>query len=319
MTSSPQQTVLVLMGGPDAERPVSIDSGTAIAEGLSHNGTYRVEARTIDRLTSEELAAMPGDVVFPALHGRYGEGGVLQDVLERDGRPYVGSGPRAARIAMDKMATLLVASRISIPTLPACVLDTRDATCSVGYPCVVKPVHDGSSVGLHICKDDREFARAIDAVIADRISHPDRTYMVEPFVQGFEITIGVLDSKPLPPIRIRPASGVYDYDAKYVRNDTVYDIDPNLENGLGPELARRARSLCAEIGVRDLARIDFMVGTSGPWAGQAWLLEANTLPGFTSHSLVPKAASHIGLSFDALVTTLASMAAARANEAIPHA
>ena len=262
MTSNVQKpTVLVLMGGPDAERPVSIDSGTAVASALQANGTFSVETRTIDRLTGEELAAMPGDVIFPALHGRYGEGGILQETLEHDGRPYVGSGPAAARIAMDKLATLLAASRIGIPTLPACILDARDLTSTVGYPCVVKPVHDGSSVGLHICRDEADYTQAIAEVIADRLNHPERAYMVEPHVQGYEITVGVLDGKALPLICIRPASGVYDYEAKYIRNDTVYDIGPPLEDNLTQTLSSRAVSLCREIGVRDLARVDF--GTSG--------------------------------------------------------
>lgn len=296
--------VLVLAGGPDAEREVSLDSAHGVAEGLRAAG-LEVTERTIGRLTQDELAAMPGDVIFPVLHGAFGEGGPLQDLLERDGRPYVGSGPRASRLAMDKVATKAIAQHLSIPTPSWTILDARDDVLALDLPVVLKPVHDGSSVGLHICQTRDDWQRALGAAREDQAGSAHRVYMVERMVApAREMTVGVVDGACLPLIEIRPADGTYDYEAKYERDDTVYVVDPELPRPIADRMREASLSLAGAIGVRHLARVDFMLDAQGV----PWLLELNTIPGFTTHSLVPKAAAGLGLDMSGLCARLVELA-----------
>lgn len=297
-------SVLVLGGGPDAERPVSIESAAAVAAALAKAG-HEVRAVTIDRPSGPELAAMAGDVVFPVLHGPWGEGGGLQALLERDGRPFVGSGEAAARLAMDKLATKLVAAKLGLPTPCACVVRPGDTGCSLRAPAVIKPVFEGSSVGLFVCRDDASIAHAL-ATLDSRYS----PWLAEAMIAGRELTVGVLASDggglaALPLVEIRPTDGVYDYDAKYQRDDTQYAVDPELPVGVAAILGEHAVRMCEAIGVRHLARVDFML--DGDDAG--WLLEVNTMPGFTSHSLLPMAAAGAGLEMPALTSQLVRTAA----------
>lgn len=290
--SPTRSTVLVLGGGPDAEREVSLMSASNVAEALRKSGEFNVEYKVIDRPTGDTLRGLAGDVVFPVLHGHFGEGGPLQDLLEIDHRPYVGCGPRAARLAMDKVATKLAAAKLGIPTPDAAAFNALDLECPLPIPVVLKPVHEGSSVGLHICKTAADWRRASDQAAGDMRDHPGRTYMIERAVLGGrELTVGVLDGKPLPVIEIRPAEGVYDYQAKYFRDDTVYTPAPNLPAGVAQRIQEQAAALTRAIGVRHLARTDFILDAEGT----AWMLEVNTMPGFTDHSLFPMAARHAGL------------------------
>lgn len=300
---APLPEVLVLAGGPDDERAVSLESAAAVAAALREAGAM-VHEETIDRPTVGELAAMPGEVVFPVLHGAFGEGGPLQDVLVALGRPFVGSGPNAARLAMDKLATKLVAASLGIPTLRACVLSAHDAVLPMELPVVVKPVHEGSSVGLHLCRDAAAWAQAHAAVSRDIGARPGRVYMVEPMVRGRELTVGVLGHgsaiSVLPIVEIAAPGGVYDYAAKYDRDDTRYVVDPELADSLATECRDAAVTLTRALGVRHLARVDFLVDREGA----AWLLEVNTMPGFTGHSLLPMAARAIGIEMPALCAQL---------------
>lgn len=303
-------SILVLGGGPDAEREVSIKSAHFISLALRQAG-HVVENRTIDRIGADELASMPGDVIFPALHGGWGEGGPLQDVLESDGRPFVGSMSRAARHAMDKLATKFTARALNIPTPDVHVLDLRDRVCPRPYPVVLKPVHEGSTVGLYVCRDDAEWARARSAIDEACLGDgAERVYMLEPCIsrrdgrKGRELTVGVLDGNPLPVIEISPADDFYDYEAKYLRNDTKYTVAPTLPAGVTERIQDQTARLAREMKVRHLARADFMLDDEGI----AWFLEINTLPGFTDHSLVPMAARHIGLEMPALCQKLVEMA-----------
>lgn len=303
-------TVLVLGGGPDSEREVSLVSARCIADALDASPRFRAERRTIDQIGIDELRVMPGEVIFPALHGGWGEGGPLQDLLEFDGRPFVGSGSGAARWAMDKIATKIEARRLGIPTPRAHVLDLRDVVCPLPFPVVVKPIHEGSTVGLFVCRDVSEWARARRTIEDSQLMGERRCCMVEPCVTGSgggkarELTVGLIDGKALPIIEIRPADGLYDYEAKYTRNDTQYLLDPPLPDGVGAAIKRQTEELAAAMGVRHLARTDFMLDG----AGTAWFLEINTLPGFTDHSLVPKAARHTGLEMPVLCSKLVEMA-----------
>jgi D-alanine-D-alanine ligase len=298
------KTVLVLGGGPDAEREVSLNSAAGVAEALRATGRWAVAARTIERVTLPELRALQGDVIFPVLHGAFGEGGPLQDLLEQDGRPYIGCRPRAARLAMDKLASKLAAARAGIPTAESCALNVKDDAPPIAAPLVVKPVHDGSSVGLHICKDASLWPRILQTVRDDVRAKPGRVYMIERFIAGKELTVGLLDGRPLPIIHIQPAEGPYDYEAKYTRDDTRYHLDPVLPAGMDGTIKRYAQSLFEALGCRHVARVDFILDPSG----SPWLLEINTMPGFTSHSLVPKAAAHAGIPMPELCSRLVEMA-----------
>ena len=312
--------VLVLGGGPDAEREVSLRSAGAVAAALGRDGRFEVHARTIDRLSADELRGMPGDVVFPVLHGRWGEGGPLQDVLESDGRAFVGCGSSAARHAMDKVASKLTAAGCGIPTAPAFVLDVRDTVCPLAFPVVVKPVHEGSTVGLHVCRSCEQWAHALVAIERDRVGTFEgerRVYMVEGMVTGAdgvgaarEFTVAVIDGRACGPLEIAPAAGLYDYAAKYERGDTRYIRDPELPAGLRDVLMGWTERLFDAMGCRHVARADYMVDGHG----RAWFLELNTMPGFTATSLTPMAAEHsMGLGFDGLCARLVELALRDAN------
>lgn len=301
--------VAVLGGGPDSEREVSLNSSRAIAEALAQGDRFEVAFHEVARPTAAELKKLEADILFPVLHGGFGEGGPLQDLLEADGRPYVGSGPGAARRAMDKIATKLCAHANSVPTAEAGVFDVRDDHSFVGLPAVLKPVHEGSSVGVHLCRKQAEWDKARAEVAGDMRSLPGRVYMVERLIKGAELTVGVLDpggdrEAALPAIRIEPGVEFYDYAAKYTRDDTRYTVDPELPAGVKDSIRTRALAMSRALGVRHLCRVDFLLEDKG----EAWLLEVNTMPGFTSHSLFPMAARHAGTDMPALCATLVDLA-----------
>lgn len=288
--------ITVLAGGPGSERAISLQSGAAVADALRRRGhvVHLADIRP-DDLGALDLSA---DVVFPALHGLFGEDGRLQEILEQRGISFVGSGSTASAIAIDKVRTKELVAGLGIRTP-----DSRVVTASLGQPpwpsCVVKPIDQGSSVLTATVHDPSSFAAAVDAVLASA----DRV-LVERFVAGKELTVGVLAGGALPPIRIQPKRSFYDYSAKYDDDATEYLFD----TGVSPETERR---VCAEtervfaaLGCRHLARADWIVDDDEV----AWFLEINTMPGFTSHSLTPKAAARTGVPFEELVERLVWMA-----------
>lgn len=302
--------VLILGGGPDAEREISIASATAIQQACLDAG-FDAELNIIDQPDLATVRSWNADVIFPALHGRFGEGGTLQLLLQQAGHTFIGSKSKAARLAMDKIGTKLIASRCSIPTAAACIFDPCDienperSMCPFEFPVVIKPVADGSSVGLHICNTQDQWKAAVTAVGDDLTQHPSRVYMIERMVPGRELTVSVVaDGKEmlraLPIIEIAPASGVYDFNAKYSRKDTVYTSNPDLADGVVREIQEQALRLCVAIGVRHLARVDFMMSDDMHWS----VLEVNTMPGFTGTSLLPMAAQADGMSISALCAHL---------------
>lgn len=293
-------TVLVLMGGPDAEREVSLMSGKETAQALRDCGRFEVIEHIIDDPSVDELGELGGDVVFPILHGPWGEGGHLQERLELLGKPFVGSPSDAARLAMDKLATKTLLSADGIPT-PAAQRLAADDVCTIAPPLVLKPIDDGSSIDLFICRTEREVHEARAAL------HPKRNIiMAETYIAGRELTVGIVQDKPLPLIEIVPAVEFYDYDAKYFRNDTRYKLDPDVPTDVAKRCAEIAMYAFARLGCRDLARVDLMLDDAG-----LWFLEINTMPGFTTHSLVPMAAAHAGLDMPELCATLVQAALAR--------
>ena len=295
-------SVLVLMGGPDAEREVSIMSGREVAEALRRAGRFDVIEQIIDTPTPSEISAMGGEIVFPVLHGRWGEGGPLQQVLEQAGAPYVGSGPEASALAMDKLKTKHLLAKDGMPTPPAQELLSGDSL-QLQPPTVIKPIDDGSSVDLHICRNEAQVVAARQAL------HPKRgRLLAERYVKGREVTVGIVLGRALPLIEIVPSEAVefYDYQAKYFRDDTRYRLHPALPPGVSEQCAKLALMAFGALGCRDVARVDFMIDDAGPW-----FLELNTMPGFTTHSLVPMAASEAGMNMAALCAALVDAALKR--------
>lgn len=300
--------VLVLGGGPDAEREISIASAEGVHQGCIDAG-LDASLMIVDTPSVEEIRSWETQVIFPVLHGKFGEGGALQRRLETAGVRFVGTGAAGASLAMDKLATKLTASRLGIPTPASCVLDGsmllsgREAWSPIEVPFVVKPVQDGSSVGLHICKSEDDWVRAQEQVRVDIESNPQRAYMIEQFTPGRELTASVITDpenaeqlRVLPLIEIAPKQGVYDFEAKYERSDTVYTVEPELEAETARAIRSQALRICVALGVRHLARADFILGSDGAWD----MLEVNTMPGFTATSLLPKAADAIGLNMPML-------------------
>lgn len=288
-------SVTVLAGGPSAERDVSLASGAAVADALRRRGHHVVLAD----VSPDDLSALDHDcnVVFPALHGTFGEDGQLQRILEARGIPFVGSGARASAAAMDKVATKRLAISLDVPTPPFQVLHEPDSA-AWSRPVVVKPVDQGSSVLTSVVRQPADLAPAVHAV-CERYGRA----LVEWLVPGDELTVGILGHAPLPPICIRPRREFYDYQAKYADDATEYQFDSHA-----PALLREAQRLSLRVfdglGCRHLARVDWMVDEQR----KLWLLEVNTLPGFTSHSLLPKAAARAGIPFDELCHRLVLLA-----------
>lgn len=300
--------VLVLMGGPDREREVSLKSGKAVAAALRETGHRVIEYATAG---ADDLAPLdaflkdhPQGVVFPALHGRWGEGGELQWLLTKRNARFVGCATEAAARCMDKAAAKTVLVNAWLPTPASEMLKPGDKRTRPA-PVVVKAVDEGSSIGLEICATN---AAADAAILKLHRDYPE--LLVEDFVKGREITVGVIEDpaapgglRTLPPIHIVPAADFYDYDAKYLRNDTEYRFETGLDEAQLAEMAGIAAKAFRVLGCRHLARIDFIVDERGPW-----FIEANTMPGFTDHSLMPKAARQAGIAFPALVDHLVRMA-----------
>lgn len=302
--SSRKWRVTVLRGGPSAEREVSLASGRAVAAAIRSLGHTVTEAD----IAADNLAALdvPADIVFPVLHGRFGEDGQLQAIMEQRGLCFVGSGAEASRVSIAKDAAKTKWREAGLPTAPWTVVtrDSLTATAShvVAPPCVIKPIAEGSSIGVTVCDSVEMF----EVVLAKAVADFGRV-MVEQRLRGAELTVGVLGAEPLPIIHVRPTTEFYDYDAKYQRDDTAYLLNPDIDSAVYREVQEMAIKAFQVLGCRDCARVDFIVDEhAGPQ-----LLEINTMPGFTDHSLLPKAAAHAGIAFGRLVEMLLEMAWAR--------
>ncbi len=292
--------VTVLRGGPSAERDVSLTSGAAVANACRRLGCTVTEAD----VSPQDLSAldMPADVVFPVLHGEFGEDGQLQAILEHRGLRYVGSDAASSRLAMDKDASKRKWQSERLPTAPwICVDETEDpaAVDFPGPPAVLKPLREGSSIGVRCCATVDELREEVRRAVAEH-----GKVLVEKGLDGPELTVGVLEDRALPVIEIRPAIAFYDFEAKYRRDDTQIVFEPNIDSptySLAQEMAIRA---FRALGCRDFSRVDFICDRREG----LHLLEINTIPGFTDHSLLPKAAAKVGVGFDELVGRLLRMA-----------
>ncbi|MEH6564177.1 MAG: D-alanine--D-alanine ligase [Halopseudomonas sp.] len=295
--------VAVLFGGTSAERAVSLKSGAAVLEALLGAGVnaYGIDA---DEHLAEQLVAERPDRVFIALHGRGGEDGSLQGLLESLRIPYTGSGVMASAVGMDKLITKQIWQSLGLSTPAYAMLGDIEECAAIveqlGVPLIIKPVHEGSSIGM--AKADS--LAGLQEAWKGAQAYDDQA-LVEQWVQGAEFTVAILDGKALPAIRLRTPHNFYDYDAKYLANDTQYLCPCGLSAEKEAELADLCLRAFNAVGCRGWGRVDVMQDE----AGRFYLLEVNTVPGMTDHSLVPMAAKATGMSFTELV--LAILASAR--------
>ena len=290
--------VAVLLGGKSAEREVSLDSGKAVLEALLRSG---VNAEGFDPQERSVTELVNYDRAFIVLHGRGGEDGQIQGALEWMNVPYTGTGVQGSAIGMDKVKTKQIWQGSDLATAPYRIIskesDLNEVIESLGLPLIIKPVHEGSSVGMSKVEKAEDLAAAIDKATVH-----DAVVMAEKWITGREFTISFLNGQPLPVIRLQPPADVafYDYEAKYNRNDVEYGIPC----GLSEAEEKRLQELCTRafqaVGASGWGRIDAMQDEQGNF----WLLEVNTVPGMTSHSLVPKAAQAVGYSFDELCVAI---------------
>ena len=298
--------ITVLHGGPSQEREVSLVSGRAVAEGLKHAGH---EVFLAD-ITPGELSALdkPCDVVFPALHGEFGESGELQAILEKRGMDFVGSGSHASSIAIDKLSTKEVWVSHGIPT-PAWrtvrKTDLQDATSNkspnasfnAGFdqPAVVKALGSGSSIDVFVCKDAKDVRACVEKVVTGH-----GKALVEQLIVGTEITVGVLFDRVLSPIKIEPKNEFFDFESKYTAGGAKHNFDTGLPEHLIQQIQQTVLRAHRCLGCRHLSRVDVMIDP----ANNFYLLEINTMPGFTPVSLLPEMAQKEGIGFSELVDQL---------------
>ena len=269
------EKIAVLMGGTSSEREVSLMSGRNVAEALASLGKYEVVP--VD-LASDSLDGMPADIsrAYIALHGGWGENGGVQAALDARKIPYTGPGAMSSRVAMDKIKTKMVLEMKGVPTAAWSLASPGTPTSPLPLPVVVKPPRQGSSVGISKVSSPDEWQKALDVALDAQGGEGE--VLVEEFIPGREMTVGVIDGEPLPVLEIIANGGWYGYDAKYFSEETLQKIALDAYNALG---------------CRGVTRVDFRVSPMG----RCYVLELNTSPGFTAHSLVPKAGMKTGLSF----------------------
>ena len=301
--------VVVLMGGHSAEREISLQSGAAVLRALQDCG---VDARGVDA-AEDVVAALQGirpDRVFNMLHGRGGEDGSMQGLLQIMQIPCTGSGVMASAIAMDKLRSKQIWQAMGLPTPPYRRLDNEadlaKALQQPGLPMIVKPVLEGSSIGMSKVETESELAPAW------RKARASGCVIAEQWIQGREFTAAVLHGEVLPMIELKTANRFYDYDAKYLSDETRYLCPTDLGAAREAELGRLIRQAFDAVGASGWGRVDFMLDENG----QPWLIEINTVPGMTSHSLVPMAAREAGLDFNDLVLAILQTAMADKSEGV---
>jgi D-alanine-D-alanine ligase len=293
--------VTVMLGGPSAEREVSLRSGTAVSRALRSLG-YRVSE--LDPRGPGWKLPNDTDVVFLALHGTYGEDGTVQAQLEQLGVPYTGCGPEASRIAFDKVMTKQRCLEAGVPTARFVVFNAADAPWPRGWnpPVVLKPVRQGSSVGLQFVERIADWTKALGEAL-----RYDSEVLMEERILGRETTVGILGDEVLPIVEVRPKQGKYDYHTKYTPGSTEYLCPAPFDADATRSIQEAARGAFHAIGGRDYARVDVMVQTDG----QPVVLEVNTLPGMTDTSSLPKAAAAAGLTYEELCRRMVQLAMQR--------
>jgi len=302
--------IAVLMGGPSAERSVSLNTGTAILQALQEKG-YNVVGIDLEPMRFVEQLTEAGiEVVFNAIHGKYGEDGVLQGALELLGIPYTGSGVLASAMAMDKGVTKRIFLSADIPTPRSCLFTKADRkrnlpaeiSADFNIPVVVKSAAQGSSIGVVIVENSDDLSGAINQAF-----EYSETILVEEFISGRELTVaiwGTDEPEALPIIEIVPHSGRYDYQSKYTKGATEYIVPAKLSESTTNIVQKVAIEAFTKLGCRGIARVDIMLDKDN----NPYVLEVNTIPGMTATSLVPKAVAAVGISFADLCERLLCMA-----------
>jgi D-alanine-D-alanine ligase len=293
--------IVVMLGGPSAEREVSLRSGCAVAQALRSVGHSVTE---LDPRTPDWSLPAGTDVVFLALHGTYGEDGTVQARLEELNVAYTGCDSEASRIAFDKNLTKLRLVSAGVPTARFTVADSAEASWPMGWnpPVVVKPVRQGSSVGLQFVERVSDWS----SCLAEAFRF-DTQVLVEEKIVGRETTVGILGTQALPIVEVRPRTGVYDYQSKYTSGATEYLCPAPFEPQSCERIQAAALGAFQAVGCRDYARIDIMVRANG----EPVVLEVNTLPGMTETSLLPKAAAAAGFSYAELCQKMVDLALER--------
>jgi D-alanine-D-alanine ligase len=294
-------TITVMLGGPSSERDVSLWSGAAVAKALRSLGH---EVFEVDPKESDWKLPTGTQAVFLALHGAYGEDGTVQTRLEELRVPYTGCGPESSRVAFDKVLTKQRCLEAGVPTPKFTVIESSGASWPRGWqpPVVVKPVRQGSSVGVQFVERVADWADAL----TESMRYDERV-LVEEKIVGRETTVGILDGKPLPIVEVRPKQGVYDYLTKYTAGASEYLCPAPFDADVTESIQSAALGAFKAVGGRDYARVDVMVRN----ASEPLVLEVNTLPGMTETSLLPKAAAAAGLSYAELCQRMIDLALRR--------
>ncbi|MDU2417531.1 D-alanine--D-alanine ligase [Negativicoccus succinicivorans] len=299
--------ILVVMGGPSTEAEVSRRTGAAIAQALAEGG-YKVTTLEFNpRTFLNDVQKVQPQVVFNALHGKYGEDGAIQNVLEMLGIPYTGSGPLASALTMDKVISKRLFVQSDLPTAPFSIyrqeeemeMIVADILERFTLPVVIKAANQGSTIGVSVIHEASEVARAVQ----DAFKY-DPWIVVESYLFGDEFTASVLNGEALPVIQIVPHSGVYDYASKYTAGATDYLVPAPIDNSLQVQLQELAQQTYRLMNCEGVARVDFMTDEKG----NPFILEVNTVPGMTVTSLVPKAANAVGMDFLTLCEAILSTA-----------
>ncbi len=297
-----QDVVAVVLGGPSSEAEISRVTGGASAAALREKGYNAKEVELVPERLLDELHAMDAKVVFNAVHGMYGEDGRLQSLLEAAGIPYTGCGVLASAVSMDKSATKRFLQSAGVSTPRCLILHKRDSgdfaavkrqiVERLGVPVVIKAASQGSSIGVNIVKAEKEIIPALQDAFAY-----SPNVLAEECIQGKELTVAIMEeagrAKPLPIIWIAPHSGAYDFHSKYTKGATDYYCPAPLSGEITAHVQQLAVDAYNVLGLSGVARIDVMLD----YKGQGYVLEANTVPGMTATSLVPKAAAAVGISF----------------------
>jgi len=297
--------IAVLTGGIGSERDISIQSGQCVSQALTSGGfdvvTADIQPDNLDILEDNSI-----DVFFPALHGEFGEDGRLQQILQDKSLVYTGSGPIASKLAFDKMTSKKLFAEAGVTT-PAAIEFNADSDIRqleiqlklLADEYVVKPIREGSSVGVRIVTDMQEVISAAEQTLKEF-----GDCMIEQFIPGKEITVGILEEQTLPIIEIRSKTGFYDYQAKYIDEQTEYLFDTITQPALITQIEQEAMDCFCALGCRQFARVDFILSDEAI----AYALEVNTIPGFTTHSLLPKAAAKAGLTMSDLCSKIVEAA-----------
>jgi D-alanine-D-alanine ligase len=287
-----EQRIGVLMGGSSSEREISLKSGKAVLQGLKRCG-YNVTAIDVGNDLAGKLKRQRIGAAFIALHGRWGEDGSVQGLLEIVGIPYTGSGVLGSAMAMDKVVMKMIFESTGIPT-PAYTMVVEGDKFHFPLPFVVKPANEGSTIGISIVRKQKEIGPAIK-----NARRYDRKVMVERYIEGDEITVGIVNGEALPVVQVKPASGFYDFEAKYTKGMTEYIVPAKISKTMAKKAAAIALAVYEVFELSGCARIDMLIDDDVPK-----VIDINTSPGMTETSLVPKAWSHLGKTFDELVETI---------------